>query len=690
MAPSGGSHDEEPHDADPPPALLLLLSAASAAAQDAPATAAACSPGNVVCVELGLDGDGRPSYRVQRAGRQVLAPSRLGMILADAPKLERNLAIADVRQATFDETWEQPWGERREVRNHYNELTVTLREKSGPGREFDVVFRLHDDGLGFRYAFDRQPALERLEIVEELTEFHLAEDATAWWIPAFEWNRAEYLYHATPLREVGDAQTPITLRMDDGLHVSIHEAALVDYAGMNLTRVEGRRLKAALTPGTSTRANVSVATPFRTPWRTLQLGMRAGDLVESPLILNLNEPNRLGDVSWVRPMKYVGVWWEMHMDLKSWASGLKHGATSENVRRHIDFAAEHGFGGVLVEGWNVGWDGDWFGNGEAFRFTRSYADFDLEALSAYARDKGVVLIGHHETSGHAAHYESQMESAFDLYQRLGVPAVKTGYVADAGQAKVRDADGNLVFAWHEGQDMVNHHLRVVEAAARRRISVNPHEPVKDTGLRRTYPNWLTREGARGMEYSAWGDPGNPPGHEPTLVFTRLLAGPMDYTPGIFGMRTRAPGGVQTTWAKQLALYVVIYSPLQMAADLLEHYEANPGPFQFIKDVPVDWETTRVLNGEIGEYVTIARRERGGDDWYLGAVTDAQPRTLEVALDFLEPGRRYTAQVYRDGDHADYRDSREDIVIEAREVTSTETLTLRLAPGGGQAIRFVAQ
>jgi len=389
-------------------------------------------------------------------------------------------------------------------------------------------------------------------------------------------------------------------------------------------------------------------------------------------------------------MKYVGVWWEMHMDLKSWASGPKHGATSENVRRHIDFAAEHGFGGVLVEGWNVGWDGDWFGNGEAFRFTRSYPDFDLEALSAYARDKGVVLIGHHETSGHAAHYESQMESAFDLYQRLGVPAVKTGYVADAGQAKVRDADGNLVFAWHEGQDMVNHHLRVVEAAARRRISVNPHEPVKDTGLRRTYPNWLTREGARGMEYSAWGDPGNPPGHEPTLVFTRLLAGPMDYTPGIFGMRTRAPGGVQTTWAKQLALYVVIYSPLQMAADLLEHYEANPGPFQFIKDVPVDWETTRVLNGEIGEYVTIARRERGGDDWYLGAVTDAQPRTLEVALDFLEPGRRYTAQVYRDGDHADYRDSREDIVIEAREVTSTETLTLRLAPGGGQAIRFVAQ
>ncbi len=674
------------------PALAVLLCAAPAPARAAspPPKAQACSPGNVLCVELGTDNDGRPSYSVLRDGRVVIAPSRLGMMFTDTPKFERNLEIAAQQRSDFDETWEQPWGERREIRNRYSELTVTLRERSGPRRDFDVVFRLYDDGLGFRYDFRRQPGLERLNIAEELTEFTLAEDATAWWIPAFEWNREEYLYHRTPLQEVGDAQTPITLRTADGLHVSIHEAALVDYSGMNLSRVDGRRLKAALTPGSGTAAKVSVATPFHTPWRTLQITQRAGDLVESSLILNLNEPNRLGDVSWVKPMKYVGVWWEMHLDLKTWASGAKHGATNDNVRRHIDFAAEHGFGGVLVEGWNLGWDGDWFGNGEDFSFTRPYPDFDLPALSEYARSKGVVLIGHHETSGNAAHYESQLDDAFDLYRRFGVPAVKTGYVADAGQAKVRDADGNIVYAWHEGQAMANHHLKVVTEAAKRHIAVNPHEPVKDTGLRRTYPNWITREGARGMEFSAWGQPGNPPEHEANLVFTRLLAGPMDYTPGIFGMKTRSPDGIATTWAKQLALYVVIYSPLQMAADLLDHYEANPGPFRFIKDVPVDWETTRVLGGEIGDFVTIARKERGGEDWYLGSLTDEEARTLEVPLAFLDAGRRYTAEIYRDGDDADYRTKREDIVIETREVTRADTLTLRLAPGGGQAIRFVAR
>ena len=671
-------------------ALLLCPVATGASAAATQPAAQACSPGRTLCVELTTDNDGRPSYTVVREGRSVIAPSRLGMMFTDVPKFERNLEIAAQRQDSVDQTWEQPWGERREIRDHYRELTVTLRERTGPRRDFDVVFRLYDDGLGFRYVFRDQPGLERLNIAEELTEFTLAEDATAWWIPAFEWNREEYLYHTTPLQQVGDAQTPITLRTGDGLHVSIHEAALVDYSGMNLTRVDGRRLKAALTPGSGTAAKVSVATPFSTPWRTLQIAQRAGELVESSLILNLNEPNRLGDVSWVKPMKYVGVWWEMHLDLKTWASGAKHGATNANVRRHIDFAAEHGFGGVLVEGWNLGWDGEWFGNGEEFSFTRPYPDFDIEALSAHARSKGVVLVGHHETSGHAAHYESQLGDAFDLYARLGIPAVKTGYVADAGQAKVRDAEGNIAYAWHEGQDMVNHHQRVIVEAAKRRISVNPHEPVKDTGLRRTWPNAITREGARGMEFSAWGQPGNPPEHEANLVFTRLLAGPMDYTPGIFGMQTRSSGGIETTWAKQLALYVVIYSPLQMAADLLDHYEANPGPFQFIKDVPVDWETTRVLNGEIGDFVTIARRERGGDDWYLGSVTDEQPRTLDVPLDFLQPDRRYIAQVYRDGDRANYREHREDIVIETREVSAGDTLSLRLAPGGGQAIRFVAQ
>jgi alpha-glucosidase len=670
-------------------ALLFSTAVAAAATPPAPAAFSIASPDGRLSASITTDQEGRPSYRIDRDGKPVLGASRLGFIFLDTPKFERNLAISQPRTRRVDKQWEQPWGERRVIGNHYNELRVTLTETARPFRHFDVVFRVYDDGLGFRYEFPQQPGVGQLRIAEELTEFDLAEDATAWWIPAGEWNREEYLYNRTPLQQVGDAQTPITLRRPDGLHLSIHEAALVDYSGMNLTRVEARRLKANLTPGIGD-GKVVRTVPFHTPWRTVQISDSAAGLAMSSLILNLNEPNALGDVSWVEPTKYVGVWWEMHLDRKSWASGPKHGATNENVRRHIDFAAEHGFGGVLVEGWNLGWDGDWFGNGEDFSFTDSYPDFDLLALSAYAQSKGVKLIGHHETSGHAAHYESQLDAAFDLYQRVGISAVKTGYVADAGQAKVIGSDGQLHYAWHEGQAMARHHQKVILAAAKRRISVNPHEPIKDTGLRRTYPNGLTREGARGMEFSAWGNPGNPPEHEANLVFTRLLAGPMDYTPGIFGTRTRPGSQVATTWAKQLALYVVIYSPLQMVADLLDNYEANPAPFQFIKDVPVDWEDTRVLNGEVGEFVTIARKQRGGDDWYLGAVSDGSARTLSVPLSFLDAGRRYTAHIYRDGDKADWKSAPEDIVIEQRQVEQTDTLQLRLAPGGGQAIRFLAQ
>jgi len=648
------------------------------------------SPGKVLSVQVDTDPDGRPSYMVLRHGKPIIAPSRLGFLLVDAPKLDRNLVLGMPVTRSFDETWEQPWGERRVIRNHYNELRVTLTEKVAPTRHFDVVFRVYDDGVGLRYDFPDQPDLKDVRIGQELTEFNIADEATAWWIPAFEWNRAEYLYHRTPVEEIGDAQTPLTLRTSDGLHLSIHEAALVDYAGMNLTRVEGRRLRAALTPGSGGQAPVERTAPFHTPWRTLQVGERAGDLVESSLILNLNEPNTLGDVSWFKPMKYVGVWWEMHLDKKTWASGPKHGATTADVMRHIDFAAKHHLGGVLVEGWNLGWDGDWFGNGEDFDFLKAYPDYDLRKLAAYAKSKGVHLIAHNETSGNAAHYETQLEDAFALYQSLGIDAVKTGYVADAGQAKVIGRDGKRHYAWHEGQDMVRHYQHVVDVAAEHHIAVDAHEPVKATGLRRTYPNFVAREGARGMEYNAWGNPGNPPEHEENLVFTRLLAGPMDFTPGIFKMQTRPGSHVSTTLAKQLALYVTIYSPIQMAADLLDHYEANPKPFKFIEDVAVDWDETRVLNGEVGDYVTIARKERGGEDWFLGSITDEQPRTLQTKLDFLTPGKRYTAQIYRDGPDADWAKNPEAIVIEQREVTSADTLTLKLAPGGGQAIRFEAE
>ncbi len=676
-------------------ALIALCSPALAQTSE-PAPVAVSSPDGALTVSVTTDGDGRPSYAVSRLGRPVIAPSRLGFILTDAPKLERNLVVTADAATDHDDTWEQPWGERRFVRNHYRELRVHLRERTALARAFDVVFRVYDDGLGFRYEFATQPNLTTLRVGSELTEFNIAEDGEAWWIPSHEWNREEYLYHRTPIEGASNTQTPMTMRLASGLHVSIHEAALVDYAGMNLRRAEGRRFVADLTPGFDNAA-VEREAPFHTPWRTLQITDAAGGLVESALILNLNEPNAIGDVSWFQPMKYVGVWWEMHLDTKTWASGPRHGATNENTRRHIDFAAENGFGGVLVEGWNVGWDGDWFGNGWDYSFTEAYPDFDIEALSAYANERGVQLIGHHETGGNAYHYEQQMEAGFDLYQRLGIHAVKTGYVADAGGARVAGPDGQPTLAWHESQAMARHHLAVVTEAAQRQVAVNPHEPIKDTGLRRTYPNWVSREGARGMEFSAWGQPGNPPEHEVNLIFTRLLAGPMDYTPGIFGMVTRSPDGIATTWAKQLALYVTIYSPIQMAADLLENYEANPGPFQFIKDVAVDWDDTRVLNGEVGDFVTIARKERGSREWFLGSITDENPRVLEASLSFLEPGVRYRAEIYRDGPIADWRDgpgpdgvvrSRTDIVIEQREVTSAETLTLRLAPGGGQAIRFV--
>jgi alpha-glucosidase len=650
--------------------------------------ASVSSPGNVLSVVVDLNGEGRPGYVVTRGGKPVINDSRLGFILADAPKLERNFAVEGKETRSSDESWEQPWGEWKTIRNRFNELRVRLKEKSALGRQLNIVFRVYDDGIGFRYEFPDQPNLKQVNIQEELTQFNVAEPATAWWIPAMEWNREEYLYNRTPIAEVGLAQTPMTIKTASGLHIAFHEAALVDYAGMNLQKVEGGLLKAVLTPS-GHGPKVSRAAPFPTPWRTLQIADDAAGLYQSHLILNLNEPNKLGDVSWVKPRKYMGIWWGMHLDTQSWASGAKHGATTTYAKRMIDFAAKHGFTGLLVEGWNEGWDGDWFANGETFSFTKAYPDFDIKAVAAYGNAKGVKLIGHHETSANAAHYEAQMEAGFKLYQSLGMDAVKTGYVSDAGGMKVRQPDGKISFEWHEGQDSAVHHLRVVEMAAKYHIAVNAHEPIKDTGLRRTYPNWISREGARGMEYNAWGVPKNPPAHEANLVFTRMLSGPMDFTPGVLSLKGRGDSDILSTEAKQLALYVVLYSPIQMAADLPENYEKHLAAFQFIKDVAVDWQDSRVLNGEVGDYVTIVRKERGGDQWFLGSVGDDKARTLTAKLDFLDAGRTYTAQIYRDGPDADYRtEKRHSIVIETRRVRRGDVLTLALAPGGGQAIRFM--
>ncbi len=671
--------------------LLLTLSTVftlfTSTAALAATVASIASPNAKLSVIIDIDNDGRPSYAVTRGGKPVIGLSRLGFILADQAKLDRNFTLTSQATRSVDETWEQPWGEWKSIRNHFNELRVRLTEKSGPRRSLDVVFRVYNDGLGFRYEFPDQPALKQVNIVEELTQFAVAEPATAWWIPAIEWNREEYLYNKTAIGEVGLAQTPMTIKTASGLHVAFHEAALVDYAAMNLQKVEGGLLKAVLTQSAS-GPKVSRAAPFPTPWRTMQIADTAPGLYMSNLILNLNEPNKLGDVSWVRPRKYVGIWWGMHLETQSWATGPKHGATTANTMAMIDFAAKHGFPGLLIEGWNKGWDGDWFGNGEDFSFTEATPDFDLPRLAAYAKSKGIRIIGHHETSANAAHYEDQMAAGFALYQRLGIDSVKTGYVSDAGGMKVRLPDGRISYEWHEGQASARHHLKVLTEAAKYRIAINAHEPIKDTGLRRTYPNWISREGARGMEYNCWAEPKNLPNHEANLAFTRMLSGPMDFTPGILSLKGRGGTDILSTIAKQLALYVVIYSPIQMAADLAENYDKYPEAFQFIKDVPTDWADTRALAGEVGDYAVFARKDRGSADWYLGAVGDEEARNVTVPLDFLDPGKTYTAQIYRDGPNADYRTAaRHAIVIETRKVSAGDRLTLALAPGGGQAIRF---
>jgi len=648
------------------------------------------SPGQVLTVELESQHEGRLAYRVLHHDQVVVEHSRLGFLL-DEGRIERGVRFIDASSRSFDETWEQPWGERRLTRNHYNELRARLDWKApgnAPGRRFDVVVRAYDDGIGLRYEFPEQDNRAPVRIRAELTEFKLAGNPTAWWIPAFEWNREEYLYRRTPLDQIGIAQTPLTLRTGSGLHIALHEAALVDYAGMNLARGDGDVLRAALTPSSDGPAVVRTL-PFHTPWRTIQVGARAGDLVESSLILNLNEPNAIGDVSWFKPAKYVGVWWSLHLETETWGTGPKHGATTANTRRYIDFAAKNGFRGVLVEGWNPGWDGNWFANGWGFDFTRSTPDFDLPALAAYAAGKGVHLVGHHETACAVSHYERQLDAALDLYARHGVDVVKTGYVCDAGDIQRQDQPaGPVLREWHEGQWMSRHHLRVVQAAAKRKIAVNPHEPIKDTGLRRTWPNWVSREGARGMEFAAWADPPNPPEHEATLVFTRMLAGPMDFTPGIVSLVGRNGQKLRSTLAKQLALYVVLYSPVQMVADLPEHYAKQPQALKFIRDVAVDWEESRMVDGSVGEYAVLARKARGGEEWFLGAVGDDTPRVLQAPLSFLDAGRRYRAEIYRDGDGADWEHKPFAFVHETREVGAGDVLELRLGRGGGQAVRFV--
>jgi len=652
--------------------------------------ASAASPGKVLDVEVQVDGGGKLGYAIKRNGKEVIALSRLGFNLANAPKLDGGFSLLGQSATDVDTTWEQPWGERQFVRNHYRELRVEVEQKNRDKRRLAVVFRIYDDGVGFRYEFPDQPQLRDAEILDELTEFSVTQPATAWWIPAAELPGLEEEIRKAPLAEIGIANTPLTVRLIDGTHIAFHEAALVDYASMWLRKVDGQKLRAMLAPSSYGPAVVRHGA-FNTPWRTLQIADSAAGLYMSDLILNLNEPNKLGDVSWLKPSKFVGVWWEMHLQQGTWNAGPKHAANTANTKRYIDFAAQNGFRGVLVEGWNQGWESDWGHGGADFSFTKPYADFDLPGLAAYAKTKGVRLIGHHETGGNLPAYEKQMDAAYKLYAKHGVDSIKSGYVHEAGSMQFTGRDGKVRYGHYDSQDGVNHFLKAVTEAAKYRIAIDTHEPVKDTGLRRTYPNWMSREGARGVEYNAWGSPPNAVDHEAKLVFTRMLSGPMDYTPGVLSLLGADGKVFNSTQAKQLANYVVIYSPLAMAADLPENYGKYPAAFKFIRDVPTDWADTRVINGAVGEYATIARKDRASADWYVGAVTDGQARTLALPLSFLDAGKTYVAEIYRDGDAADYRSERRfDLVTEKRSVSARDVLQLRLAPGGGQAIRFTPQ
>ena len=671
--------------------LVLVAALVAVGSSVVSANAQVASPDGRTVVDV-ITHDGGLYYTLTRDGRDLLLPSRLGFLFKDAPPLRDSLRILGTSKSTFDETWTQPWGEVAKVRDHHNEMRWSVQETGTRARKFDVVVRAFNDGIGFRYEIPSQNGMTDLVIMDELTEFNFASNPKAWWIPSnhSRLDRSEMLWSSSPLSRLDSVQTPITTEAPDGkTFMVIHEANLVDYPRMFLAGkgLESRTLTAALAP-MHDGVKVHAHTPLITPWRTIQIADRVTDLAPSVLGLNLNPPNKLGDVSWVKPMKYVGIWWGMHINTMTWNSGPKHGATTENTKRYIDFAAANGLGGVLVEGWNLGWDGNWINNRDAFSFTKSYPDYDLPALAAYAKSKNVRIIVHNETSGGVDNYERQMDAAYSMYHNLGLDAIKSGYVTDT----LSGGDS------HYSQRAVEHHRHVLEMAAKYHIGMDVHEPIHDTGERRTYPNMMSREGARGQEYNAWsGDGGNPPEHETILFFTRMLTGPMDFTPGIFDILIKRPTGVprgpndahpRTTLAKQLALYVVIWSPVQMAADLIENYADQPA-FQFIRDVAVNWEQTKVLDGRIGDYVVVARQQRNSPDWFIGAITDEEARTFDVPLSFLSPGKSYVAEIYADGPGANGLTNPQPITISKRTVTSASHLTVKMAPGGGQAIRLHA-
>ena len=615
--------------------------------------------------------DAVPYYSVDVDGSPLINPSRLGIVSEEWSQPKSKVRVA--RSAT-DYVWHQPWGENKEVREHYNEMAVTLSARAS---QLTLRFRAFDDGVALRYEWN-VPGADTIRVTDELTEFNLAGNPATWSIPG-NFETYELEYRCLPLAEVTDANTPFTFVTDRGVYGSVHEAALYDYPEMVLRRTGSGVLKADLAP-LPDGIKAYVPGEFTTPWRSVQIGRSAVDLINSNLIINLNEPCRIDDLSWIEPQKYVGVWWGMHLGTQVWTPGPRHGATTANAIAHIDFAAANNIQGVLFEGWNEGWE-NWGGN-QHFDYIKAAPDFDIDSVAAYARRKGIELWMHNETGGNIPEYEEAMGAAFAYYQKLGVHTLKTGY---AGGFK----GGYL----HHSQYGVRHYQRVVETAARYQLMLDAHEPIKETGIRRTWPNMMTREGARGMEWNAWSK-GNTADYLCTLPYVRLLSGPMDYTPGIFDidyLRAKADSGriewngpndychINTTLARQIANWVIIYSPLQMAADQIENYEGHPA-FEFFRQFDADCSWSKALQGEIGKYIVVARR--AGEKFFLGAGTNSEARTLSVSLDFLTPGVTYNAVVYADGS------ARDAVEITRRPVTAADSLEVKMAAAGGQAVVFI--
>ena len=640
------------------------------------------SPDGTIQITCNLDQSGGLFYTVSADSQPVIAASRLGFELKDGRNLRDGFHLKEIKRDTIDEIWTQIWGENKTNRNHYHEMQLQLVNHDNCA--LTVTFRAFDDGIGFRYE-GHLSSEDSILIANELTEFNFACNGTCWSIPA-SFESYEFLYREKPLSELIHANTPMTFKLSNGLYGSIHEAALTNYPEMTLLRNEPLSFHAVLAPWPDGLLARYAGDRFTTPWRTLQLGRQAVDLINSALILNLNEPCALtGDLSWIRPMKYVGIWWGMHLGTQVWTIGERHGATTENAKHYIDFAAANNIEGVLYEGWNEGWE-TWGGR-QTFDFTRSYADFNLDEILAYAAKRGVSVISHHETGANIPNYERQLERTYRWLDSLGIHAVKTGYSGSL-------PNGHC----HHGQYNVRHYRDVVLTAACHQCVLDVHEPIKPTGIRRTYPNMMTREGVRGMEWNAWSE-GNPPSHHEILPFTRMLAGPLDYTPGTFDIlykKTRnAPerklwngnqdgnNRVWTTLCKQMANWVILYSPLQMASDLMENYEGHPC-FQFFRDYNADCDWSKALQGEIGQYVVIARR--AGDTYFIGASTNEEPRQLTVLLDFLPEDAHYTATIYKDALDADWRCNPTGYEIEVREyLTRNDSLRMVLSQGGGQAV-----